>query len=450
MNSQPIVPPVFNQLPQHGPPATKPHLVALVGSGVVGRAILVDHVRAQIDTLLFDINEAAIQTGIAQAVAAVPDIRVARIPSPLAGLIAVRLTSQHPGASSSANSPQVLIESISENLELKQKFFEGAHQAFGLGCVLATNTSNLGVADIFMNLPAQAACVGLHFFMPVGQRPLVELIPRPTTPASALSLCQQLAARLHKQTLTTTDTPGFVVNRLLAPYLNQALLLLGRGASADLLQSAALRFGMPLSPLELVDLIGVRTAFDSGRVFWRSFPKRIDPAPILSGMIKAQRLGKEFNGGFFDYDPEIACNHSSPSLNPTAATVIQRYLRNETTWNETDLLEHLTIPMWIEAAEILAAGVVPTLASIELGMRGGLGHQLPEGFFGFFDTLGRDRMIHQINSCQGQAAMTPSSSLLNQLRQSVSPSAAIEAYCHQHRPAAPDLPPSFVPVSRTT
>ncbi|HBJ37370.1 MAG TPA: hypothetical protein DDZ51_21980 [Planctomycetaceae bacterium] len=409
--------------------------VALAGAGVVGRAILVEHARVGIDTLLIDISEAAIDLAVRQTLAAVPTLQATKCASPIGGLVAVRIEK----ANSTPSSPCLLIESISENLELKQRFFASAREALGPTCVLATNTSNLSVGDIFACLPDDANSLGLHFFMPVDQRPLIEVIRRPQTCHPAIEICEAVAGRLGKPLLSTADTPGFVVNRLLAPYLNQSLLLLGRGAATESVAAAAKTFGMPLSPLALIDLIGIRTAFDSGRVFWRHFPKRIDPAPILSGMIKAKRLGKDFGGGFY---------HDDRSIHPAAISVIERYLRDETLWNEDDLLECLTIPMWIEAAEVLAAGVVDSFEQVETAMRGGLGYRNPAGFFGFFDSLGRDRILQRIRASIGQPALATAPALIDRLVDGDCPSAAIARYAQAARQASPLDRPSQPAASR--
>ncbi len=422
-----------NMISQHSKPLTetitlssdtggdeKRLCVALAGAGVVGRAILVEHASAGIDTLLVDISEAAIDSAVRQTLAAVPTLQATKCDSPIDGLVAVRIEK----ANSTPASPGLLIESISENLELKQRFFASAREALGPTCVLATNTSNLSVGDIFASLPDDPNSLGLHFFMPVDQRPLIEIIRRPQTCRPAIEICEAVAGRLGKPLLSTADTPGFVVNRLLAPYLNQSLLLLGRGAATESVAVAAEKFGMPLSPLALIDLIGIRTAFDSGRVFWRHFPKRIDPAPILSGMIKAKRLGKDFGGGFY---------HDDRSIHPTAISVIERYLRDETEWNDDDLLECLTIPMWIEAAEVLAAGVVDSFDQVETAMRGGLGYRNRAGFFGFFDSMGRNRILRRIQASSGQPALTPAPALIDKLSQGDCPSAAIARYAQAAR-----------------
>jgi len=449
MNSEP---------PQSSPPPNaKPSVsdadeamcVGIVGAGVVGRAILAETLRRGINVLLMDVSEAAIRRAVETVASAIPGVRHHDVASPMTGLVAVRLRSASDSPSKAVASesaswhPGVVIESISENLELKRSFFAAAAEAFGHRCVLATNTSNLRVADIFADLPDHTDSLGMHFFMPVGDRPLVEIIPRSTTSADAIGRCTDLATRLGKRALMTADSPGFVVNRMLAPYLNQSLLLLGRGAPAELLGEAAGAFGMPLSPLELIDLIGIRTAFDSGRVFWRFFPKRIDPAPILSGMIKAKRLGTGFGGGFYDDtslgEPsrDIATGDSNRSprpLHPAAAGVIKKYLRDETTWTLADLVQSLAIPMWIEAAAILAAGVVDSPEGIETAMRGGLGYR-GDSFFAFFDRLGSDEIVHRIGAGEGQAAFNAPAGLLQRLRDRERPSEAIGAYVAEQRDA---------------
>lgn len=367
--------------------------------------------------MLIDISQSAIERAIEQTVAVVPNLEATQCASPISDLVAVRIGS----GDSTSVSPRLLIESISENLELKQRFFALARAALGPTCVLATNTSNLSIRDVFSQLPGDSASLGLHFFMPVDRRPLIEIIRRPQTCREAIEVCEHLAARLNKPLLSTADTPGFVVNRMLAPYLNQSLLLLGRAAGAESLAETAHTFGMPLSPLALIDVIGIRTAFDSGRVFWRHFPKRIDPAPILSGMIKAKRLGKDFGGGFYD---------DEQTIHPDALRVIGRYLRDQTQWNADDLLECLTIPMWIEAAEVLAAGVVDSLDEIETAMRGGLGYRNRNGFFDFFDSMGCGRILRRIQASVGQPALTPNPMLLEQLTRCDSPSSAITCYAN--------------------
>ncbi len=404
----------------------------LVGAGVVGRAILAEHLRHGLNVLLLDLNAAALRQA-GEAVAQTTELQWCEAPSPLPGLAAIRLGKQLAGRWK----PELLIESIPENLELKRSFFATASAELDASCRLATNTSNLRVAEVFAAVADRSRCLGMHFFMPVAERPLVELIPCDETAAASLQACRQHARRLAKDALLTGDSPGFVVNRVLVPYLNQSLLLLGRGASPELIAEAARRFGMPLSPLELIDLIGIRTAFDSGRVFWRSFPKRIDPAPILSGMIKAGRLGAAFGGGFFGPELQRASESDTAAaaggLSPQALAVIERYQRDERNWTVEEMIAALSLSMWIEAAEILAAGVVDAPAAIELGLRGGLGYCGEGGFFDFFDRQGNAAILEQLQALAELGALAAPPALREQLQQGQRPTEAVLRYARQCR-----------------
>jgi 3-hydroxyacyl-CoA dehydrogenase len=180
-----------------------------------------------------------------------------------------------------------------------------------------------------------------------------------------------------------------------------------------------------MSPLELIDRIGIRTAFDSGRVFWRAFPKRIDPAPILPGMIKAGRLGAVAGGGFFDPARIDEKPGDSHPVDPIAQAVIARYAREARVWDLDEVVVHLAAPMWIEAAEILADRVVRSTESIELGLRGGLGYR--RDFIPFCDSLGGS-MLKVIRENSGAAAFNAGQVLIELLEGGHSPASALNRY----------------------
>lgn len=368
--------------------------VCLIGAGTVGRAILREFLRHDFDVILCDVAAPSLDAASREMTDEFTDLSTTPAASLVSGMPAIWL-SRHgrDPVPNDRESISLVIESIPENLSMKQALFAELGNVMPRDTVLSSNTSNLRIGDVFASMTNDARCCGLHFFMPVGERPLVEFIRTGGTSASTQARCERLARQIGKATLVVKDSPGFVVNRLLVPYLNQAFLLLERGISATQLADAADRFGMPLSPLALVDAIGIRTAFDSGRIFWQSFPERLDPAPILPGMIKAGRLGRSFGGGFFG-----ASNGSKDvgNLHPAAEAVIAKYQRDHQSWSGAELTQILAIPMWIEAAEVLATGVVDDFESVELAMRCGLGFQNTSGFFGFFDYMGIDTLRHHL------------------------------------------------------
>ncbi len=220
-------------------------------------------------------------------------------------------------ADSSESSTPIVIESIAERLDVKRNFFAEAEQIFGDDAILCSNTSTLRIGAIAEKLNRPERFCGMHFFMPVDKRHAVEVIRSEQTTDSTVRVCGDHVRRIHKEPLAVGDGPGFVVNRLLSPYLNESMLMLGRGVTAERIERAALAYGMPMSPLELIDLIGIRTTFDAGRVFWQSFPTRVDPAPILPAMVKKKRFGRSVRAGFFDYEAD----QRSKGLSPIASAL---------------------------------------------------------------------------------------------------------------------------------
>ena len=167
------------------------------------------------------------------------------------------------------------------------------------------------------------------------------------------------------------------------------MLLLGRGVTAEQIEQAALRYGMPLSPLELIDWIGANTMFEAGRVFWQSFPGRLHPSPILPALIKAKCFGRASGVGFYDYVDGVR----SGNLSPRAVELIQKYQRELVSFTANEVIEMLAIPMWIEASMAMREGIAHSIEQFELAMHGGLGFNATESWLGFFDSLG-SRVIH--------------------------------------------------------
>jgi len=408
-------------------PSDKPPCVCLIGAGTVGRAILLDHLAHEVDVLLIDSNPTSLETATEQATARFPAVRVQYAPPLVSDLASLRFTiSPQPGPAS----PTLVIESVTEKLALKQSLFMTLRSTFGPKMILATNTSNLRVRDVFEPLRDDPNCCGLHFFMPVECRPLVECISTASTSSTTRNTCETHALRLKKNVLQVQDSPGFVVNRLLAPYLNQSLLILEHGVDTSNLAEAALAFGMPMPPLQLIDTIGIRTAFDSGRVFWQSFPTRLDPASILSGMLKAVKSQPNHEVRFCDPvldQPEHEV--SSPQTSNIAKKVIAQYQREPRSWTINEISEMISIPMWIEAAEVLKTQLVNDLDSVELAMRGGLGYSRPEGFFNFFDSMGSETLRHQLeHTGKLFRGLRASDELLSCLKMTSSPTKAILRY----------------------
>lgn len=328
----------------------------------------------------------------------------------------------------SSDAPTIVIESIAERLDVKRSFFSEAEVLFGKDAILCSNTSTLRISTIAETLARQAQFCGMHFFMPVDQRPAVEVIAGEQTSEATLQLCARHARRIGREPLVVGDGPGFVVNRLLSPYLNEAMLLLGRGVSAEQIERAALSYGMPMSPLELIDWIGTRTMFDAGRVFWQSFPGRMDTSPILPALIKRKRPGRAGNRGLFDYCDGVR----SKDLANETKELCEKYQRDVASLSDHQVILLLAVPMWIEAALAFRDGIARSTDQLDLAMRGGLGFRR-ESWLGFFDDTGSETMLSAIEAWSSRSASMRAPVALREALGEVCPSEALTRFACGHR-----------------
>jgi 3-hydroxyacyl-CoA dehydrogenase len=366
--------------------------VLLVGGGIVGRAIAELHLRRDIPFVLADQSGEMIDTLLRDWT----DQKLPARPIALAGLEMRAL--QVGQVTTAENRCPLVIESIAESLPAKRQLFQTLQQQFGNDITLCSNTSTFrieSIADESLTAPEQV--VGLHFFMPVHARAAVEVVAGPCSSDAAIKAATDHGQRLGKRPILCGDGPGFIVNRMLAPYLNQALLLLCRGATADQLDRVARAYGMPMSPLELIDWIGTPTTFHAGRAFWQAYPNRLDPSPMVAALVKRKRWGRSVGQGLYDYVDGMR----SQDLAPETQELVERYRMGSEPFADADVLKLLTIPMWIESTCLLEEGVADSVATVNLAMAGGLGFQPGAAWSDFFSELGEEAIWKAIERWQG-------------------------------------------------
>jgi 3-hydroxybutyryl-CoA dehydrogenase len=197
-----------------------------------------------------------------------------------------------------------IFEAVFENIDIKKELFAKLDAVCGDGTIYATNTSSIAITEMAALVKRPAQFVGMHFFNPVPMMKLVEIIPALQTVPGTTELAREMAAKLGKTAITCKDTPGFVVNRLLVPYLLDAVRLLEEGvASAEDIDTAMkLGCGMPMGPLELQDFAGADIGYHVGNIFYEYLKEaRFAPPGLLRNMVKAGYLGRKTSKGFYDY-----------------------------------------------------------------------------------------------------------------------------------------------------
>ena len=280
-----------------------PQAVAVIGAGTMGSGIAQVCALAGLPVVMLDIDENRVAKG-RDAIASSLErlVRKAKLSAAERDSALGRLRGATDyGALGDAD---VIIEAATEDEALKLKILRQAEGLVKNDAILATNTSSISITKLAAATKRPARFAGLHFFNPVPLMALVEVVRGRQTDDSTLEAAVALARRLGKTPVVVKDSPGFVVNRLLCPMLNEAVLAFGEGiaAAADIDEAMKLGCNHPIGPLALADLIGLDVLLAVMEVFHREFKDpKYRPAPLLKEMVADGRLGRKSGRGFYTY-----------------------------------------------------------------------------------------------------------------------------------------------------
>lgn len=267
---------------------------------------------------------------------------------------------------------QLVIEAVFEDIALKQRIFAELSKQVSPDCILATNTSSLSVSAMATAVTNPERFIGMHFFNPVEKMPLVEIIRGSRTSESTIAKVAALATEIGKFPIVVKDVPGFLVNRVLIPYLNEAIFLLQEGHSVLDIDTAAVAFGMPMGPLRLLDEVGLDVAAHVSRVMVAGYGERMATPAFAEKLVELDRKGRKNQRGFYDYSGKSyhPWRELSKSFNlPTKP--LQQLTREQ-------IADRLILHLVNEAMKCLNQGVAgddPALAEkqIDLGTVMGIG-----------------------------------------------------------------------------
>jgi 3-hydroxyacyl-CoA dehydrogenase/enoyl-CoA hydratase/3-hydroxybutyryl-CoA epimerase len=330
----------------------KPRKVHVIGAGTMGADIAAWCVVSGMQASVQDLDEAQIGNALKRA----KSLFKKRLRGKTAVDSAVaRLIADPEGKH--IKHADVIIEAIVEKLEVKQKLFAELEKKAKPSAVLATNTSSLKLEDIAKPLKDPSRLVGLHFFNPVAQLPLVEVVRGDGTREAEVGKACAFVTAINKLPLITKSVPGFLVNRVLAPYMMEAVRLYQEGQPREKIDQAALKFGMPMGPMELMDMVGLDICNKVGEELALS-PKSDGKADnVLATLVKQGKLGKKTGEGFYLW-------------------VDGKPKRDEATYDDAELARlgrELVKPLLDEAERAAADHVVESADHVDAGVIFGTG-----------------------------------------------------------------------------
>lgn len=365
--------------------------VGVVGAGTMGAQIAQVVTFAGVPVVLTDVSEALARRGI-ETVRRIYQTRVDKgkmtpeqreekmlLATPAAGLESLREV-------------DLVIEAAPEDLTLKRHLFRELDQACSTGAILASNTSALSISALGAATTRPGQVLGLHFFNPAYAMPLVEVIPGLATDRQTVEDVVSFAESLRKAPIVVKECAGFLVNRLLMPYLNEAVLCLQEGAaSLKEIDQAMTAFGMPVGPFTLLDTIGLDIAFEVARILHRSYGPRMAPAELLEALVKAGRLGVKAGRGFYEYGGTEE-RTGEQQVEPLIHQVMGETGRHGTKWAPARLL----LTMANEAVTALQEGVA-SARDIDFAMMAGTGFPgEQEGPLHYADRIGIDHVLREL------------------------------------------------------
>jgi 3-hydroxyacyl-CoA dehydrogenase / enoyl-CoA hydratase / 3-hydroxybutyryl-CoA epimerase len=272
----------------------------------------------------------------------------------------------------------LVIEAVLEDIEAKRQVLREVENVISKDFVFGSNTSSLSIDAMAETARKPEHVVGIHFFNPVHQMPLVEIVKGKKTSDETLSQAMSFALELDKTTVITTDSPGFVVNRILAPYMREAAVLAGEGVPIEDIDKAMKAFGMPMGPMTLLDEVGLDIAGKVIHVMHAALGDRMSEPPLMASIEKLKLLGKKGGKGIYLYEESKKKKKGKPSMvvNPDVQAAIKAPVKKI---QRSQIQDRLVLLMLNEAVRLLEEGVVTDPAQLDLALIFGTGFPPFEG-----------------------------------------------------------------------
>lgn len=294
----------------------------------------------------------------------------------------------------------LVIEAVFEDLSLKQRMVEEVEQNCASHTIFASNTSSLPIGDIAAKALRPEQVIGMHFFSPVEKMPLVEIIPHATTSEKTIATTVKLAKKQGKTPIVVSDKAGFYVNRILAPYINEAIRLLTEGERVEHIDAALVKFGFPVGPIQLLDEVGIDTGTKIIPVLEAAYGERFSaPANVVASILNDDRKGRKNGRGFYLYGAKG--RKSKKRVDPAIYTLIG--VQGQNRFSAQQIAERCVMLMLNEAARCFDEQVIRSARDGDIGAVFGIGFPpFLGGPFRYMDSLGAGEVVATLQRLSAQ------------------------------------------------
>lgn len=300
----------------------------------------------------------------------------------------------------------IVVEAVFEDLSLKQSMVTEVEKYCDSDTIFASNTSSLPIGNIAANAKHPENVIGLHYFSPVDKMPLVEIIPHATTSDKTISTTVAFAKKQGKTPIVVKDKAGFYVNRILAPYMNEAAMLLLAGEPIDIIDKALVQFGFPVGPMQLLDEVGIDVGAKIGPILQADLGDRFAAPNVFDKLLGDKRLGKKAKKGFYQYQKKTfikkvqarfkGINLNQKQVDDSIYTLLN--VKPINSLSSTEISKRCLYMMLNEAARCVDEGIVRSARDADIGAIFGIGFPpFLGGPLRYIDTVGAKSVVAQLS-----------------------------------------------------
>jgi 3-hydroxyacyl-CoA dehydrogenase / enoyl-CoA hydratase / 3-hydroxybutyryl-CoA epimerase / enoyl-CoA isomerase len=368
---------------------------AVVGAGIMGGGIAFTSANRGIPVVMKDIAQSQLDLGIAEARKLLAkQVTAGRLAQAQAEGVLASIVPQL--TYERFDAADVVVEAVVENIAIKHRVLRELEHSVRADAVIASNTSSLRIDDLAAPLARPENFVGMHFFNPVPMMPLVEVVRGAKSSDAAVGTVVSYALSMGKTPIVVRDGPGFLVNRILTPYMQAFGRLLADGVDYRRIDSVMEAFGWPMGPAYLNDVVGMDTGVHVAEIICAGFPERMsrtwkDPLQL---MVDHGRLGQKNGLGFYRYETRPTGKPAKLG-DPMSAVLLQEVvIEGARPCSDAEIVDRMMVPLIIEAARCLEEGIVASAAELDVALLLGVG--LPSylgGALKYADWLGLDRVV---------------------------------------------------------